>query len=306
MMDESLYDVAIIGGGPAGLTAGIYAARHGLRTILFEGDALGGRASGPHSIDNFPGFPDGISGEALMDRFISQAGKFGVDFRKESVVEIQTFGEIKMTVTRKGIYQSKTIIIATGIQRKQLRVPGEKEFKGRGVSYCSICDGPLFKDKVVAVVGSGIEAIEEITRLVDVAKKVYAIPGINGYQVDDELMVEIVKSENVEFIKGANVESIFGETYVTSIKLNGNTNQTLKVDGVFISLERVPTTGIIQDAGIVTNDNGCLIVDKEQQTNVEGVFAAGDCCCGGMQIVTAAGEGGRAGLSVLRYIKSKN
>ncbi len=304
-MAEVLYDVIIIGGGPAGLTAGIYTSRQMLKTILLEGAALGGRAFGAHLIYNFPGFPEGISGEELMDRFIAQANKFGVDFREESVVELQPFGDLKMVVTRKGIYNSKSIIIATGVQRKQLKVPGETEFKGRGVSYCSICDGPLFKGKAVAVIGSGTEAIEEASRMAGIAEKVYAIPGTKGYRVNEEKLNQLALSEKVEFIEDVNVESIGGDVFVTNIKLSGDPPRALEVEGVFVSLENVPTTDIIRDAGITTNVNGCIIVDSEQRTNVEGVFAAGDCCCGGMQIVIAAGDGGRAGLSVLRYIKSK-
>lgn len=304
-MGDVFYDVIIVGGGPAGLTAGIYTSRHGLRTILFEGEAFGGKAKGHHPIDNYPGFPDGITGEELMDRFIAQTKKFGVEFKKENVVEIQPFGDLKMIATRSGVYQSKSIILATGIQRKQLMVPGETEFKGRGVSYCSICDGPLFKDRVVAVIGSGNEAIEEASRMAETAEKVYAIPGLEGYKVDEMKISELEKNEKVEVIDGVKVESIEGETYVTNIKLSNASSKILDVDGVFISLERVPTTQIIRNAGIDTNENGCINIDSEQQTNVEGIYAAGDCCCGGMQIVTAVGEGGRAGLSVLRYIKSQ-
>ena len=303
-MAEDVYDVIIIGGGPAGLTAGIYTARHGLKTLLLEGRKLGGRAFGAHRIDNFPGFPEGILGEELMERFMKQAKKFGVEFKTERFLELNIIGDLKMVVTRKGIYQANSIVIATGIQRKQLRVPGEVEFKGRGVSYCTICDGPLYTNRVAAVIGSGREAVEEALRLADLAKKVFAIPGVKGYGSEIEYIQELAENENVEVIEGVDVESIGGDDSVTHITLKSSPPRTLKVDGVFIILENIPTNSILSEAGILTNESGCILIDKDQQTNIKGVFAAGDCVCGGMQVVTAAGEGGRAGLSVLRYIKS--
>lgn len=303
-MVEDVYDVIILGGGPAGLTAGIYTARHGLKTLLLEGKKLGGRAFGNHVIDNYPGFPEGVMGDELMERFIKHSRRFGVEFRKEKMLEFSILGNLKTLVTRTGFYQAKSIVIATGIQRKQLRVPGEMEFKGRGVSYCTICDGPLYANRVAAVVGSGKEAVDEACRLAEVAGKVYAIPGVKGYSSDTEELQELSESGRVEIIEGVDVESISGENTVTHITLKSSPPRSLKVDGVFIILENIPTTDILKEARIQTNDSGCILVDKDQQTNIEGVFAAGDCVCGGMQVVTAVGEGGRAGLSALRYIKS--
>lgn len=303
-MTEEVYDVIILGGGPAGLTAGIYTARQGLRTLLMEGGKLGGRAMGPHRIDNFPGFPEGISGAELMERFIKQARRFGVEFRREMVLGLNTVNDLKTVITRKSIYQAKAAVIATGIQRKQLMVPGELEYKGRGVSYCTICDGPLYADKVVAIIGPGKEAVEEALRLAEIAKKVYAIPGVKGYEGEFEELEALAEDERIEIIKGVDVESIGGDNYVTHIELKDLETRRLDVDGVFIILENVPTTNILREAGILTNESGCVLVDKDQQTNIEGVFAAGDCVCGGMQVVTASGEGGRAGMSVLRYVKS--
>ena len=303
-MEEDIYEVIILGGGPAGLTAGIYTARQGLKTLLIEGRKLGGRALDAHRIDNFPGFPEGISGAELMERFIAQARRFGAEFRMEMVLGLSIMGDLKMVETRTGIYQAKAIVIATGIQRKQLRVPGEMEYKGRGISYCAICDGPLYAEKVVAVIGPGKEAVEEALRLADIARKVYAIPGVKGYSEELEDLEELAENEKIEVIGGVDVESIGGDTSVNHIKLKGSTPRILDVDGVFLILENIPTTDIIREAGILTNKSGCVIVDKDQQTNIDGIFAAGDCVCGGMQIVTAAGEGGRASLSALRYIKS--
>jgi thioredoxin reductase (NADPH) len=301
-MSQSKYDVIIFGGGPAGLTAGLYTARHGLSTLLIEGKQLGGRAWEAHWVDNFPGFPEGISGPELMERFISQARRFGVEIKEETVVDMNDMGPSKMVLTRGGFYEAKAVVIATGIQKKQLSVPGEMEFKGRGVSYCAICDGPFFAGKRVAVVGPGREAVEDIVRLADIAEKIYAIPGSEGYKVEE--LEGLLENEKVELIEGVDLESIGGDQVVGRIRLKGDSPGELDVDGVFIILESVGTGDILKGAGIKTDEGGCIKVDKAQMTNVSGVFAAGDCVCGGMQIVTAAGEGGRAGLSVLRHVRS--
>lgn len=304
-MTEETYDVIVLGGGPAGLTASIYTARHGLRTLLLERKSLGGRARDAHMIENFPGFPDGIPGSELMDRFVAQAKKFNVDFRIDTVIGLHLDSDPKTVSTRAGVYQANAVVIATGIQRKQLRVAGETEFKGRGVSYCSICDGPFFANKVVAVVGSGKEAVEDALNLAGIARRVYFVTGSKGFGEGLEELCELSKNERVELIEGVDVESIGGKDYVTHITLKGDADRKLRVDGVFIILEHVPITDIIREAGVETDETGCIKVDRQQQTSAEGVFAAGDCVCGGMQVVTSAGEGGKAGLAALRYIKSK-
>lgn len=302
-MTEEVYDIIILGGGPAGLTAGIYTGRHGLKTLLLEGKRLGGQALDASRIDNFPGFPEGISGAELMERFIAQARRFDVELRTESVMGLSISGDIKIVLTRSSVYQGKAVVIATGIQRKQLMVPGEMEYKGRGVSYCAICDGPLYANKVIAVVGPGKESVEEALRLADIAKRVYTLPGVKGYS-EDLVLQELAENKKIEVIEGIDIESIGGDNYVTHIKLKSSPPRILNVDGVFIILENIPTTDMLRKAGIQTNESGCIMVDKDQQTNIVGVFAAGDCVCGGMQVVTAVGEGGRAGLSALRNIKS--
>jgi len=304
-MTEGTYDVIIIGGGPAGLTAGIYTARHGLNTLIIEGSRLGGKSWGNHRVENYPGFPEGVTGTELMERFISQTRRFGAEFKDETAVNLMDLGENKMVQTRGGVYESKAVVVATGIRKKQLSVPGEMEFKGRGVSYCAICDGPFFTGKTVAVVGSGREAVEDALRLADVTEKVYAIPGTEGYNPEIEELHELHDNEKIEVLEEAELESIGGETLVSHVALKGGATGRLDLDGIFIILESVPTTDLLQGAGVETDGGGCIVVDKNQTTNVEGIFAAGDCVCGGMQVVTAAGEGGKAGLSALRYVRSQ-
>ena len=303
MAGES-YDVIILGGGPAGLTAGLYTARHGLKTLILEGKQLGGKSWGPHRIENFPGFPDGVTGTELMERFVTQTSRFGAEFKEETVVGLSVLGDQKLVQTRGGFYEARAVIIATGIQKKQLSVPGEMEFKGLGVSYCAICDGPFFADKDVAVVGSGSEAVEDALKLADVARRVYAIPGGKGYSDGIEELHELTDHPKIELVEGADLESIGGDAMVTHVNLSRESPARLDVDGVFIILEHVATTDLMVEAGIETDEGGCIIVDRHQKTNLDGVFAAGDCVCGGMQVVTAAGEGGKAGLSALRYVRS--
>lgn len=209
MAGES-YDVIILGGGPAGLTAGLYTARHGLKTLILEGKQLGGKSWGPHRIENFPGFPDGVTGTELMERFVTQTSRFGAEFKEETVVGLSVSGDQKLVQTRGGFYEARAVIIATGIQKKQLSVPGEMEFKGRGVSYCAICDGPFFADKDVAVVGSGREAVEDALKLADVARRVYAIPGSKGYNDGIEELHELTGHPKIELVEGADLESIGG------------------------------------------------------------------------------------------------
>jgi thioredoxin reductase len=196
------------------------------------------------------------------------------------------------------------LVIATGIQKKQLSIPGEMEFKGRGVSYCAICDGPFFKDKAVAVVGSGREAVEDALKLVDVASIVYAIPGAKGYSEDVEELHELMNHPKIRIIEGAVLTSIGGDMVVTHVDLDHESIDRLDVDGVFVVSENVATTDLMREAGIETDEGGCILADRHQKTSLDGVFAAGDCVCGGMQVVIAAGEGGMAGLSVLRYVRS--
>lgn len=301
-MAEETYDVIIIGGGPAGLAAAIYTSRHKLRTLLLEGNKLGGKALEAHWVENFPGFPDGISGPDLLERVIAQAEKFGAEVRYETVISINDLGELKMVFTRQGFHQAHAVIIATGVNRKQLDIPGEMEFKGRGVSYCAVCDGPFFNDKAVAVIGSGHEAVEDARLLAGTASKVYAIPGPQGY--NEELDVSpLMENPKIDVLDGYDVERIEGEDFVTSIRLGGGTLNEVKLDGVFVILEHISTKGILDEVGIMADDGGCIMVDRNQVTNIQGIYAAGDCTCRGMQIVTAVGDGTCAALSAMKYVK---
>lgn len=304
-MAGEISDVVIIGGGPAGLTAAIYTARLGMKTRLFESNLLGGRAANAPEVWNFPGFPEGISGMELMSRIVQQAEKFGAELRvPEEVLGLKLDSRIKSVATRAGRFECYSVIIATGTQRKKLLVQGETEFLGRGVSYCAVCDGPLFRRKVVAVVGSGLEAFEDACYLSSLARRVLLITHDEEITAEKAIVDECKEKGNAEIIK-ARVKAIMGEELVNSVKVayfDGGEGE-IPIDGVFLSLGGVPMTDLVKRAGIRVDERGCMLVDRRQATNLEGVFAAGDCTCGGMQIVTAAGEGAMAAIQAFRYVK---
>lgn len=307
-MIHKIYDIIIVGAGPAGLTAGIYAARMGHKTLILEGQLPGGRATEATWVENFPGFPDGLKGVELIQRMIEQTKRFGAEMRHAQKVVNINFGEKKTVNTKTEEYHTQALILCTGAQRKKLLVPGESEFVGLGVSYCPVCDGVLFKNLAVTVIGSGEEAANDSLFLTKIARKVVMISSKEEMEISDVLREELEEKKNFRIILNAKVEAIKGDTSVQSIRIvdtKTNKRQELPINGVFVSLGRVPTTEIMQKAGIETDQRGCIKVDRLQGTNVDGVFAAGDCTCGGMQIVTAAGEGATAAIRASNYLKRK-
>ncbi len=306
-MSSRTYDVLIVGGGPAGLTAAIYAARVGLRTLVLEGELLGGRLVEVSELDNFPGFPNGISGTELIQRMKEQAEKFGAEIRlSEEIVDATLDGPIKRVTTRRGAYESYAVIISTGAQRRKLLVPGEAEFLGRGVSYCPVCDGPLFKGLVTAVIGFGDEAVHDALALADMAKEVMLVSDREGVEAGATLIKRLGEKRNVRILLNTRVEGIEGDSTVRAMRVidtNSMQERRIPVDGVFISMGRVPSTLIIAKKGVEVDERGCIKVDRMQRTNLEGVFAAGDCTCGGMQVVTAAGEGAMAAMRATMHAR---
>jgi thioredoxin reductase (NADPH) len=299
-------DVIIIGAGPAGLTAAIYSAWLGLKTTVLESGIVGGRAWLAPKIENFPGFPEGIKGNELVDKMRMQAERFKTEFQlDQEVVSIEKQDTIKRVITRKQTYEAPALIIATGTQRRKLRVEGETEFLGRGLSYCAVCDGPFFRRKDVAVVGNGEEAAIDALALSDIASKVTIVSQENQLAIEGKLLERLKNKANVEFVMGK-VTEIVGDQVVKAIKIADSATQPSferQVKGVFVALGGVPLTAIVHKAGIVTDRNGCLTIDRHQQTNLEGIFAAGDCTCGGMQVVTAAGEGAMAAMKASAYVR---
>ncbi len=302
-------DVLIIGGGPAGLTAAIYTSWLGLKTVILETGVVGGRAGLAPQIENFPGFELGIKGSELVEKMRLQVLRFHGGIRdNEEVIGLELKGEVKRVVSRKQTYEARAVIIATGTQRRKLLVPGETDFLGRGVSYCVTCDGPFFKRAKVAVVGNGEEAAADVLFLSDIASNVMIVTNEPDMDISGMLMDRLRNKPNVEIVRGK-ITGIVGDQMVKATKIIDFGTQLegeREVKGVFVSLGGVPLTAIVKNAGVATDRSGCLTVDRQQKTSIEGVYAAGDCTCGGMQAITAAGEGAMAAMRASAYLRKVN
>jgi thioredoxin reductase (NADPH) len=302
------YDVIVVGAGPAGLTAAIYASWLGLETLVLDSAIAGGKAWLAPQIENFPGFEEGIKGNELTEKMERQATRLGAKIQtSEEVVDLDLSGEVKRAVSRNNSYLASALIIATGTQKKKLHVPGEAEFFGKGISYCATCDGAFFRKAKVAIIGNGEEAAIDALHLAGIAEKVALVTQGKQFKVEGSLKEKLLSKPNVELIIGE-VTAILGKQTVTAVRIrrfDASDESDVDVKGVFISLGGVPMTQIVRRAGIETDRGGCLNVDRTQRTNIEGVFAAGDCTCGGMQIVTAAGEGAMAAMKASAYVRRR-
>ncbi len=302
------YDAIIIGSGPAGLTAALYLGRAGQKCVILEKEFPGGYTAKIAEIENYPGY-ESISGFDLTAVMQKQTENFGgeIVFPVE-VVEMDLKSEIKRVQTRDETYEAYVVIIAVGVARKKLKVPGAKEFLGKGVSYCATCDGNFFKGRKVAVVGADNEAADEALYLADLAEKVTFVPH-KQLEIVESVMARIKAKPNIELLPVSPVKEIVGDELVTGLKITRDgSDEVIPLEGVFIAMGSTPISDLIVRSGGMTDDRGCLLTDRNQKMNLDGVFAAGDCTCGGMQIVTAAGEGAIAGMrsaAVIRRIKTK-
>ncbi|MBC7126716.1 MAG: FAD-dependent oxidoreductase [Candidatus Methanosuratincola petrocarbonis] len=299
-------DVLIIGAGPAGLTAAIYSSRQGLRTVVLEEAVVGGRATYAHTIDNYPGFPEGISGAELISRFAKQAERFGTIIRPgEGAKEIKISGDVKETITSNDSYTSRALVIATGLRQKKLQIPGEERLLGRGVSYCATCDGFFFRNKKVAVIGGGNEAASDLLYLSSLAGKILWLVGEEGVTADDSYLAKI-KESGIEPHTGVRVVELLGKERLEGIVIEkGGVQEKLAVDGAFIAVGSVPTVEILRRAGIELDEKGFIKTGEEMETNIAGVFAAGDCTGKSHQVILAAGQGAMAGIKASAYAKMK-
>ncbi|WP_035588927.1 thioredoxin-disulfide reductase [Hippea jasoniae] len=302
-----MYDVIIIGGGPAGLTAGIYAARGGLKTLICEEKVYGGQIVMSYEVENYPGFPKGISGMDLMDSFIKQAEKFGVEMNYDGVKSIEDEGKTKNVILSSGTKLStKTIIIAAGASPNRLNCPGEKKFTGKGVSYCATCDGAFFRGKPVAVVGGGDSAIEEALYLANLASKVYIIHRRDQLRAVKILQDRAFANKKIEIIFNHVVKEIQGDKFVNGVLIeNTQTHKLsrLEVDGVFIYVGLTPNTELVSDI-IKLDEEGYIITNERMETNVAGIFAAGDIRVTPLrQVLTAAADGAIAASCAQKYIE---
>jgi len=302
-----IYDLIIIGGGPAGITAGIYAARQKLNILLITKDFGGQLNKKAIDISNYPGL-DGISGLQLVQKFQAHLEKQKIDVEKDEVGKIEkTKKGFSVLTESKKTFKSKTVIIASGVDPRPLEVPGEKEFIGKGVSYCAICDGPMFKDKTVAVIGGGNSAFETAIFLSKIAKKIYILeynPKVNAFKDNQEAVKKMGKAE---IITNAALQKIEGNNFVNSITYQDRITKqekTLKVEGVFVEIGYQPATSFVK--GLVDfNERDEIKVDFETcKTKTPGLFAAGDVNVGRYkQVITACGEGAKAALAAFEYVQ---
>ena len=300
------WDLIIIGAGPAGLTAGIYAGRAGLKALILEEKTSGGEAAVTPCIENYPGF-ESISGLELVERMTKQCRKFGAQINElERAISLDLSRNQKLVKTDKRTYSSAAAILATGTHYKHLAVPGEDKFQGRGVSYCAVCDGAFFKDRSVIVVGGGNSAATSAQYLSNVAADVKLVHRRNQLRAE-EAHVKALRKENVEFLWNSEVVQIKGEDVVKSVILRNNeTGQTneIRVDGIFVQIGEVPNTSFIRGTGIELDKDGYIIVDARQRTNLPGVFAAGDVTDQRVkQVGTAIGQAVVAATEAFGYIK---
>lgn len=300
------YDIAIIGGGPAGLSAAIYAARGGLSTILFEKALLGGQIVVTNEVENYPGFEETLTGFELIEKMKNQAEKFSAKIALENVKAIGMEGLCKIIETDKGQYRAKSVIIATGAHPRKLAVPGEERFSGRGVSYCATCDGALYRDKTVAVVGGGDSALEEAMFLTKFAQKVYIIHRRDKLRAVKVLEDRAGENQKIEFILDTVVQGITGDEAVEKLHLYNRKKQnysTLDLDGVFIYVGIIPNNALVESR-VDLDANGFILTDETMHTNIPGVYAAGDIRAKVLrQVVTAASDGATAAFSAEKWVE---
>lgn len=298
-----MYDLIIIGGGPAGLTAGIYAQRARLKTLLLEKEILGGQIAVSDVIENYPGFPS-ISGADLMERFEQHAKGLGLEIKMADVMDILDRDKEKIIKTSEGDLIAKTVIVATGAKPKRLGISGEKEFTGKGVSYCATCDGPFFKGHKVLVVGGGDTAVKEAVYLSRIAGRVYIAHRRDQLRAEKVIQEKAFSTPNIEMLWSHVLKEIKGKTGVEKVilqNLKDNSVRELNVKGVFVFVGINPTTDFVD---VEKDKNGFIKTDQGMQTSVKGIFAAGDCRTTPLkQVSTAVGDGAIAAFMAEKYIE---
>jgi thioredoxin reductase (NADPH) len=300
------WDLIIVGAGPAGLTAGIYAGRSGLETLIIEEKMSGGEAAVAPWIENYPAF-ESITGPELVGKMAAHCRKFGAQINElEKVVSLDLKGERKLVKTEKGIYYASAVIISTGTHYRLLNVPGEKEFQGRGVSYCALCDGAFFKGRKVIVVGGGNSAAMSARYLSNVAQSVKLIHRREATRAE-AASLEALEKGKVEFLLNFEVKEVKGDTVVRSVALQNNETgevKELEVDGVFVQVGDIPNTETAKQVGVSVDKEGFIVVDHRQRTNIPGVFAAGDVTNGPVkQVGTAVGQAIVAATEAFMYVE---
>ena len=301
-----MYDIIIIGAGPAGLTAAVYARRAEKSVLVLEKGVFGGQVTYSPLIENYPGFA-AMSGNEFAEKLIDQALSQGADIEMETVTEIRDNGSSKTVVTEEGEHEAKAVIIATGVKHRQIGLPNENELVGEGISYCAVCDGAFFRGQTVAVLGGGNSALQEAALLSETCKKVYVIQNLDYLTGEAKLAEKLKSRDNVEFIMGTVISALNGEKSLESLTLRreaDGTESKLEVSGLFVAIGLIPGNAAFADIagldewGYIDSDESCL-------TKTPGIFTAGDCRKKQIrQITTAAADGSVAALAACRYIDS--
>jgi len=299
------FDVVIIGAGAAGLTAAIYTSRRALKTLIISKD-VGGQAALTTEIENYPGVGL-VDGFDLMNRFLNDAKKFGAVVKSEEARKIETKNDDFLVTTTSQVYKAASVILAFGLTPRDLGVPGEEELKGKGVSYCATCDGPLFKQKTVAVIGGGNSALDAAEYISRLASKVYLIHRRDQFRGDEILVSRVQQIDNIEIMLNTNIAAIKGSNKVESIDLidvNNQPLQNLTVDGVFVEIGHVAKTAWVDDL-VEYDDHKQIRVNKNCETKTPGLFAAGDVTdIAYKQIIISGGEGAKAALQAYKYLQA--
>ena len=302
-----MFDIIIVGAGPAGMTATIYACQARKKVLLLEKSVYGGQIVSADKVKNYPGFEE-ISGYEYANKLYNQVKKLNPDVKFEEVLQIKNKDNFKEVVTNKNTYKSKAVIIATGSKNRKLGLNNEEKLIGKGISYCATCDGMFFKDKVVAVYGGGNNAIDDALYLSDIVNKLYIIYRQKDFKIESMNLEKLKNKENVEFILNSNIVDIKGEEkleYITIENKETNNKSNLNIDGLFIAIGHVPVSSMCNNL-INTDKNGYIIANEDCSTNIEGIFTAGDVRIKTVrQLTTACSDGTVAALNAFKYINKK-
>ena len=309
MTDKNVHNMIIIGSGPAGLAAALYASRANLEPLVYTGMLLGGQVAQTHIVENYPGFPEGIGGQELVDAFHKQAERFGTRVEFDNVTELDLSERPFKVTTYGGEHFAETLVLTTGANPRKLDIPGEEEFTGRGVSYCATCDGHFFTDKDVVVVGGGDSAMEEGLFLTRFANSVTIVHRRNELRAGKLLQERAFNNPKVNFIWDTAITDIVGDGVVKSVKLHNKKtgeDSELATDGVFIFIGHIPNTELYKGQ-IEMDENDYLLVDKYMQTNIPGVYAAGEVADSHFrQVITSAGMGAAAAMQAIHFLEAQS
>jgi thioredoxin reductase (NADPH) len=297
------YDAIVVGAGPAGIAAAIYLVRANLKSLVLEAEKPGGKLNVTRLIENYPGFPS-TSGTKLAQRMVKHAETVGVGIVCPArVMGFELNAEPKILWTRESEYYARNVILAMGVQRKKLRIPGAADLLSKGVSYCAVCDGSFFKGKDVALIGNDEETIADGLYLSGLVNKIYLISGFGTPKFNQQSLERLLSKGNVQHLAKHEVTEIIGESVVEKMKIKsaGEEANELDVQGVFVAGEKTPVGTILADAGLKTDSSGCIVVDSGMRTSLRGVYAAGDLTCGRKyQVAVSVGQGVTAALSIIR------